>query len=128
MGTDYADDITLLANTPAQAEYLLDCLERSAGNIGLHVNADKTEYMCFNQRGDIFTLKGGPLKLVDKFTYLRRSASSTENVINTRLVKAWIAIDRLSVIWKSDLTDRIKRNFSQQRSYQFCCMDALHGH
>ena len=25
-----------------------------------------------------------------------------------RLVKAWTAIDRLSVIWKSDLTDKIK--------------------
>ena len=26
---------------------------------------------------------------------------------------AWIAIDRLSVIWKSDLTDKIKRSFFQ---------------
>ena len=31
----------------------------------------KTEYQYFNQRGDISTLKGGPLKLVDKFTYFR---------------------------------------------------------
>ena len=52
--------------------------------------ADKTEYMCFNQRGDIFTLKSGPLKLVDKFTYLGSS---------------------VSVIWKSDLTDEIKHSF-----------------
>ena len=43
--------------------------ERAAGGIGLHVNADKTEYMCFNQRGDISKLKGGRLKQVDKFTY-----------------------------------------------------------
>ena len=35
---DYADDITLLANTPAQAESLLDSLEQAAGDIGLHVN------------------------------------------------------------------------------------------
>ena len=27
--------------------------------------------------------------------------------------KAWTAIDRLSVIWKSDLTDKIKRTFYQ---------------
>ena len=45
---DYADDIALLANTPTQAEFLLHSLERAAGGIGLHVNADKTEYMCFN--------------------------------------------------------------------------------
>ena len=39
---DYADDITLLANTPAQAESLLHSLERVAASIGFHVNADKT--------------------------------------------------------------------------------------
>ena len=40
---DYADDIVLLANTPAQAETLLHSLERAAAGIGLHVNSDKTE-------------------------------------------------------------------------------------
>ena len=108
---DYADDIALLANTPAQAESLLHSLERAASGIGFHVNANKTEYICFNQKGDISTLKNGHLKLVDKFTYLGSNVSSTENDINTRLAKAWTAIDRLSVIWKSDLTDKIKRSF-----------------
>ena len=67
--------------------------------------------MCFNQRGDIFTLKGGPLKLMDKFTYLGSSDSSTKNNINTWLAKAWTAINRLSVIWKSDLTNKINAFF-----------------
>ena len=44
---------------------------------------------------------------------LRSSVSSTENDINTRLAKAWTAIDRLSVIWKSDLAIKIKRSFFQ---------------
>ena len=79
---DYADNIALLVNTPAQAESLLHCEEQATAGIGLHVNADKTEYMCFNPRGDISTLKGGPLKLVDKFTYLGSSVSSTETDIN----------------------------------------------
>ena len=52
---DNADDIALLANAPALAETILHSLERAAEGIGLHVNAHKTEYMCFNQRGDIFT-------------------------------------------------------------------------
>ena len=30
-----------------------------------------------------------------------------------RLTKAWTAIDRLSIIWKSDLTDKMKRSFFQ---------------
>ena len=71
------------------------------------------EYMCFNQTGDIYTLNGSTLKLVDKFTYLGSSVSSTETDINTRLAKAWTAINRLSVIWKSDLTDKMKRSFFQ---------------
>ena len=108
---NYADDIALLVNSPAQAESQLQSLERAAGGIDLHVNTNKTEYMCFNQKGDIFTLKGGHLKLGDKFTYLGSSVSSTENYISTRLAKAWTAIDRLSVIWKSDLTDKTKRGF-----------------
>ena len=62
---DYADDIPILANTPKQAETLLNSLERAAAGIGLHVNAHKTEYMCYNQTGDIFTLDGTSLKLVD---------------------------------------------------------------
>ena len=68
--------------------------------------------MCFNQRGHI-SLNGDPLKLVDKFTYFGSSVSSTENGINTRLAKAWAANGGLSVIWKSDLTDKIKRSSFQ---------------
>ena len=103
--TDYADDIALLANTPTQAEtLLLYHLERAAVCIGHYINANKTKYKCFNQRGDISTLNGISLKLVDQFTNLGSSVSSTE---------AWAAIDRLSVIWKSDLTDKIKTVFSQ---------------
>ena len=93
-GADYADDIALPANTLPQAETLKHSLKQAIGSVGLHVNADKTEYMCFNQRGDISTLNGGPLKLVDKFTSLESSISSTENDINTQLAKAWTAIHR----------------------------------
>ena len=85
---DNADDTVLLANTLAQAKTLLHSLEWAAGGIGRHVNANKTEYMCFNQRGDISKLRGGPLKLVDKFTYLGSSVSSTEKDINMQLPKA----------------------------------------
>ena len=103
----------LLANTPNQAETLLHSLERAIAGIGLHVNALKTEYMCFNQVGDISTLDRTSLKLVDKFTFLGSSVSSTVKDIDTRLTKAWTAIDKLSVIWKSDLTDKTKRSFFQ---------------
>ena len=45
----------------------------------------------------------------DKFS----SVSSTEKDIDTWLTKSWTAIDKLSIIWKSDLTDKMKRSFFQ---------------
>ena len=95
-----------MANTPNQAETLLHGLERATIGIGLHVNTHKTEYMCYNQTGNISTLDGTSLKLIDKFTYLGSSVSSTKKDINTWLTKAWTAINRLSIIWKSDLADK----------------------
>ena len=62
-------------------------------------------------KGDTATLNGGSLKLMDKFTNLRSSSSSTENDVNMQLAKPWTAIDRLLIIWKSDLVDKIKCNF-----------------
>ena len=110
---DYADGKALLTNTPNQAEKLLHSLERAAADIALHVNAHKTKYVCYNQIGDISTLDGTSLKLEDKFTFFGSSFSSTEKDIDTRLTKAWTAIDRLSTIWKSNLTDKMKRSFFQ---------------
>ena len=98
---DYSDDIAILENTPNKDESLLHSSEQPAAGIGLHVNAHKTEYMCFNQTGDISTLDGTSLKLVDKLTYRGSSVSSTEKDID------------LSIIWKSDLTDKMKHSFFQ---------------
>ena len=53
------------------------------------------------------------LKLVDKFAYLESSVISTGTDIDTWLTKAWTANDRLSGIWKSNLTDKMKRSFFQ---------------
>ena len=39
---DYTDEIALLANAPAQAEYLLHSVDQVARSIGLSVNSDKT--------------------------------------------------------------------------------------
>ena len=54
------DDIAILANTPNQAETQLHSLEGAAAGIGIHVNAQKTEYLCYNQTGDISTLDRTP--------------------------------------------------------------------
>ena len=108
---DYADDIALLPNTPIQAESQLHILEQAAVGVVPQMNADETEYICFNQEGDISTLNGVPLKLVDKFTYLGSSISSSEKNINMHLATAWIATVWLSITWKSDVFDKLKQDF-----------------
>ena len=44
---------------------------------------------------------------------LLSSVSSTEKNIDMRLTKAWTAIDWLSIIWKSDLNNKMKHCFFQ---------------
>ena len=124
---DYADDIALLANTPTQAETLLYSMGRAAADIGIHVNAVKTEYTCFNQGGDISTLNNNSLKPVHKFAYQGTSVSSTETDIDMWLTKAWTAIDSPSVIWKSDLIDKMFFPSSGRIYTAMHYMDALHG-
>ena len=53
---DYTDDIALMANKPAQAKSQINNLKWGAGVINLYVKY-KTVYICFNQRGDIYTQK-----------------------------------------------------------------------
>ena len=60
-----------------------------------------------------FLQEGSSLKLIDKFTYLGSSVSSTEADIDMWLTKAWTAINRQLVIWKSDQTNKMKCSFFQ---------------
>ena len=73
--------------------------------------------MCYNQTGDISTLDRTSLKLVDKFTYIGSSVSSTEKDIDTWLSKEWTA----TIGYRSygNQTWPIKWNAvsSRQRSY-----------
>ena len=102
-----------MENTPNQGDTLLHSLEKAAAGIGLHINELKMGYMCYNHTDNISTQDGTPLELVDKFIYLGRSVSSTEMDIETRLTKVWTAVNRLSIIWKSDLIEKMKRSFFQ---------------
>ena len=63
--------------------------------------------------------------LRDYFTYLDSNVSSTESDVDIRLVKVRTAIDRISIIWKSDQSNKI---FSKQRLCQFYYMNAPHDY
>ena len=53
------------------------------------------------------------LNLELSFYMVGFNAKVKEKDIDTRLTKAWRAVDKLSIIWKSDLTDKMKRSFFQ---------------
>ena len=66
----------------------------------------------FSSKGSSFN--GGVLFMKNFSKYdIVLLANAPETGINTRLAKAWTAINRLSVIWKSDLTDKMKCSFFQ---------------
>ena len=46
---DYADDIAITTNNVKEANILLNSLEKTEKEIGLHINVAKTEYMAYNQ-------------------------------------------------------------------------------
>ena len=61
----------------------------------------------------VISLSGWPLKLQEKFAYIGRRVRSTKNNVDIRQAKARTAIDRLSILWKSDISDKRKRGFFQ---------------
>ena len=54
---DDTDDLALLANTPAQAESQQQYLEQTSVGIGLSLNANKMEFVCFKPEGAVSPLK-----------------------------------------------------------------------
>ena len=108
---DYADDLAVTADTISNATTLLHQLEDAAKDVGLYVNSSKTEHISFNQQGTIQTTSGETIKSVESFTYLGSEISSTQNDMKIRIAKAWAALNKMDIVWKSDLPDDLKRSF-----------------
>ena len=109
--TGFADDIALISEGLAQAQKMLTRVETEAAKIGLHMNAKKTQVMPFNQKDVNFILKsisGDNIAAVEDYLYLGAWMSSSEQDIHARKALAWSACNKLSKIWKSDLSHYIK--------------------
>ena len=65
----------------------------------------------FHQSGPIETLGRALLKEVDDFKYIGSHIASTEKDVQIRIANAWSALDQSEVIWKSALSEHIKKNF-----------------
>ena len=66
--------------------------------------------MFFKQNSTISTSSGKPLILVDQSAYFNSNILSTERGYQ-HIAKAWIAMDWLLIIWKSNLSNKMKWNF-----------------
>ena len=84
---DYADDLAVLADTLKDATTLLHNIEKVAKQIGLYLNADKTEFICENQDASVGmkSLADKNIKQVLDFKYLGSYIASTEHDVNIRL-------------------------------------------
>ena len=85
---DYADDLALLTNILAQAEFLQHSWEQAARGIDFYISANKIEFMGFKREGTMSILSDSLLKLVDQLINLGSNILSTESDVNIRLVKA----------------------------------------
>ena len=85
----YADDVVLLAETPAAAQNLLDCLALFCRLFGMEVNLapEKTCMMVFRRprarmpRGLRLTYMGRDVPVVDSYKYLGLRFNATKNLV-----------------------------------------------
>ena len=112
---DFADDIALLSNDIQQAQTLLNSIETECQKVGLTINAKKTKSMFFNTLpGKIMTSEGNEIQQAltedgeQDFKYLGSWVCSKERDINVRKALAWRSLNKLKLIWKSQLSRDIK--------------------
>ena len=100
---DYADDLATLCDTIQDAQKMMYQLETAAAEVGLHINAKKTQCINFNQpSGGILTaLNGTVIKEVDDYKYLGAWISSTKKDFSTRRARAWDIAHKLKPLWTS---------------------------
>ena len=73
MDNDFADNIALLSDSIEDAQFLLSLVIKTAKEVGLSINEDKTEYMSYNTlipKNDMIIANEKPLKKVKAFKYL----------------------------------------------------------
>ena len=57
------------------------------------------------------SLSGHYIKHVEEFKYLGSYIGSTQHDVSVRIWSAWATFHSLIIIWKSNLSSKLKRNF-----------------
>lgn len=110
---DFADDIVLFSHSHQHIQDKTHRLHEYAGNIGLKINAKKTEVMTLNVNNPQgIKMDNHILPFTNNFTYLGSIVTTdggADRDIQQRLAKARAAFKNLQAVWKSSqYTNRTK--------------------
>ena len=107
---DFADDIALLSGDISQAQELLELVQQESEKIGLRINSTKTKFIALNCQIDptLSTEEGEEIERVNDFKYLGSPVMCSLNDIKARKAKAWVALNGMEKIWKSEISEAIK--------------------
>ena len=90
----YADDLTLVAETANEMQHMVDELDGACTRWGMAINGTKTKVLNIGEQTDnhqAITLKGNTLEEVDSFSYLGSEVGQTGRVdrdVGARMKKA----------------------------------------
>ena len=90
----YADDLTLVAESASELQAMVSALDRACTRWGMTINATKTKTMTVGKEEEnevTITLRGNPLEAVESFSYLGSEVGENAKVgsdVGTRLEKA----------------------------------------
>ena len=115
---DFADDIALISDLVSEAQELLLAVEKECNEVGLKINAPKTQFMSYNITEDIKLNLGDGTEikraLTEKkeqdFKYLGAWVDTTIRDIKVRKALAWAALRKMDKIWNSSLNRSRKIN------------------
>ena len=95
---DYADDIALFADNPAEAQRFLNQVNEAALKLGLNISATKTKIMSVGYDKCEISLNGNILEEVSNFVYLGSKISkqiAASDEVTSRIGKAAAAFGKL---------------------------------
>ena len=99
------------------AQRFLHSVEQHAADVGLFINAKKTEYMVVGRDAHIATSirsqDGNNIARVEDFKYLGCWIRGSEKDVKVRMAIAWESAKRLSLVWRYQLDDKTKLAFFQ---------------
>jgi len=96
------------------SQLLLSKVEHFADEIGLKINVTKTKYICIGEEHDDnikLYVESGFIERVDDFKYLGSWIKNSAKEISCRIGTAFTAAKQFKLIWRSQLSRKLKRLF-----------------